>query len=94
MSFLMVLSDVPCIILGAITYQPMTSNLETKFQEELQRHSQDVTFLLDEFMLSRGRELQVAAANPILLNADKDSIENAQCIPKTAGTIRLDRRHR
>ncbi len=75
MSFLMVLSLVPCIILGGITYQLMKSHLQTNLQEELQRLSQEVTFLLDEFMLSRGRELEVAASHPAFRGEDKDSID-------------------
>ncbi|MFO3797861.1 MAG: hypothetical protein ACK8QZ_11370, partial [Anaerolineales bacterium] len=76
LTFLIVLSVVPCLILGIITYQLTKSNLEANLQQELQRLIQEVTFLLDEFMISRGRELEIIAAHPTLQSDNKAAIEN------------------
>ncbi len=71
------LSIIPLLMMGGVTYFYMKDMLEQRLAQTLQIVSKEVVFLLDEFMVSRGAELDLIAADDALLDGDIEQVKEA-----------------
>ena len=62
------MSAIPLAVVSAVTYFSMQSNMERVLADTLRNVSTEITFLLDEFMVSRGADIRHIASDGNLLS--------------------------
>ena len=79
-------SIVPLLVMGTVTYFYMKGMLEERLAQTLKIVSKEVVSQLDEFMISRGAELNLVAADDALLVGD--IVHAREALARHAKTLR------